>query len=177
MVEGGTPRRGLEETPAPKRAGRLRNLGYVLGGLITAATAGSAHFQHDAQEVAGVTAEALEGLVVDLETELDATEDRCAAIANQAAAEARAEANAVRTLVLGYLLAQGGKSAPRATQATLARVLEQLDDDLSGVEGVAVQDLMADPPPQQVQRAAPPAPRRMKQAHNKLKAYSKGEEF
>lgn len=176
MVEGGEPQTGLQDPPGRKPP-FWRKAGLFLGGVLTAVTAAGAHFRPEtlAERTAGATSEALEALADDLE----ATELHCEQVAAAGAAEARAEADAVRTLVLGYLLAQGqgGKATPRRVQETLEEVMEDLGEHKAATE---LAPLM---PSQAAQKApampAPPpaakAPKRMKEATQKLKQYSAGE--
>ena len=185
MHEGGEPKSGLvdgarsdvERTLPPQTKGRLKKIGIVLGGALTALTAGSAHFQPEtlAERTAGATSEALEALAEDLE----ATELHCEQVAAAGAAEARAEADAVRTLVLGYLLAQGrgGKASPKRVQETLEEVMEDLGEHKAATELVPLIPSQAaqKAPPLPAPPPAAKAPKRMKEATQKLKQYSAGE--
>lgn len=107
---------------------RAKAIAIVIGAVATAATAVLAHFQPEtvAKETAGVTATALQRLQDDQETALKTVQARCEAAAEQAAAKTKAEADSVRTLLLGYLLAQRRAGSSTEVAAALGKVAKQL---------------------------------------------------
>jgi len=114
---------------------RAKAVAIVIGASATLITAILAHFRPEtiAEETAGAAAASIRQLQAAIKSQagsLAATRESCERISAAGAAKAKAEADTVRNLVLGFLLARrGSESRPQADlRKSLGDVVEQLGD-------------------------------------------------
>jgi hypothetical protein len=121
----------MAATPSPW-INRAKAIAIVIASLGTVITAVAAHFQPEkrAADTAAAAAKSIRGLQAAVEAqgrELEDAQERCERLSAAAATSSKAEADAVRQLVLGYMLAsQGRGSGGAGMRRTLGAVVEQL---------------------------------------------------
>lgn len=142
-----------------RRAKAIAIVITAVAGLVTAILA---HFRPEtvAEHTAGVTAKALTDLEANQTKALQGVQAACQRVAQDAADKAKAEADSVRTLVLGYLLAQRGKG-PRAAAAALDKAVKQLGSNSKGLEPL-------------IKTRPPPKPDKIETQLKQLRQISKG---
>ena len=113
---------------------RAKAIAIVIAALGTLATAILAHFQPEtvAQETAGATAAeitTLQAAIKEQDRAVRASQAACMAAQERTVASAKAEADSVRTLLLGYLLAsQRVASGDKRLKAALGQVVSQISN-------------------------------------------------
>lgn len=142
--------------------GKAKAISLVLGGVATLAAAVGAHFRPEtkARETAGAAAAAVRELRSEVRKRLRHAENAATA----AGVTCRSEADSVRTLVLGWLLASRDRSSGSArTDGQVAKNLGEVVKQLGKAKAATLEPLI---------RAAPAKPK----AVHRLEQISKGVE-
>lgn len=143
-------------------SGRIRQFAKTFGTTVVAglaATMGISAQLFPNEDTAKKTAAATATGLQDVDRQLQATRDQCRAIAAAGVRDAKAETDSVRTLLLGYLLAQkaptspGRETKPDELQRTLHKVVSGLGAPRSEALAPILEPTMAVPAP-----PPPPAP-------------------
>jgi hypothetical protein len=113
--------------------GRVKQFGKSFGAIMIAGLAGvtgvSAQLfpsESKAKETAAASAAGFTALDQELDKSLAANRAACEAVSAAAVRDAKAEADSVRTLVLGYMLALQSRGGPNASQEGLQKALGEV---------------------------------------------------
>jgi hypothetical protein len=135
-----------EETPLPavSMKQRVRQWSLLVGTAATILTAVSAHFQPEtvAKETAGAAAEAIQEVQSKYDRDLGAAVATCQKTAAEGVIQAKAEADAVRELVLGYMLGLQQRGGVQVGGADMRKALDRVVDQLGETKAKALNPVL-----------------------------------